>query len=168
MEQGLGTELQDEIPADALDALQMVVTITAIIIALVTPVLSILIGSAIHLLIARIARSPVTFKQLFSMNTYIFLLSGLHAIMNGLAVFLLDDPFASVTSLGSIIPAEGALYGLLTSLDLFSIWSLILTAIGLNIVASFSKKLSWTVSIIFFSVSVIMSMIGAALTPAMI
>ena len=165
------SELQGDLTGDELmtgSILSGIIVVTAVFSTLFTPVLSILISSAILLLIAKIVRSEVSFKQLFSMNTYMFLLTGLSALINGLAAFLLKSPNVFVTNLGSIIPSEGALNGLLTNLDLFNIWGVILTALGLNIVASFSKKLSWSISIIFFIIGVIFSMIGAAIDAAIL
>ena len=164
----LEQQLYGELPPEAMVISRVVIAAVVFITALFTPVISILIGSAIYLLIAKLVRSPVTFKQLFSMNTYIFLLTGLAAVINGLAAFILKSPTAAVTNLGSLVPIEGALYGLLTSLDVFSIWGVILTAYGLHIVASFSKKMSWTVSILFFIVGMLMAIFGATFDPTLI
>src|SRR5699024_2670670 len=48
---------------------------SVVIIAVFTPVFSVLVSSAICFVVARIAHRDVTFKQLFSMNSYIFVMS---------------------------------------------------------------------------------------------
>ena len=72
-----------EIPEEQLAAVSMFTTISMIITGLFTPIFGVLISSAIYLLIAKIARSQVSFKQLFSMNTYIMMISALSMIING-------------------------------------------------------------------------------------
>ena len=134
-----------------------------IIIGIISPIFGTLISAVIYLLIAKIARSEVSFKQLFSMNTYIMFISALSLIINGIGIALLGGTVDTVyTSLGSIISTEGAISGLLNSIEVFTIWGLILSAIGLHKVAGFSKGLAWGISIAFFVITVIFAMIGAA------
>ncbi|HEX6593423.1 MAG TPA: YIP1 family protein, partial [Bacillota bacterium] len=114
--------------------------------------------------IAKIAQANVTFKQLFSMNTYILIISALGVIVNhAIALIIGSDPDVFVTSLGSAIDAPGVVGVLLQSIELFSIWGLIVTVIGLQKVAHFSKGLAWGVQITRFIIVVIFAMIGAGI-----
>ncbi len=125
---------------------------------------AILIYSAIYMLIAKIAQSEVTFKQLFSMNTYIMVISALSVLLNGIIIAVIGgDPEAMPTSLGSLISTEGAMAGFWDRIEVFSIWVIILSALGLQKVAGFSKALAWTVAIAFFVISIIFAMIAAAM-----
>lgn len=127
----------------------MVVTIFTQVIFVITgilaPAVSILVSSFVFFIVAKIAKSEVSFKQLFSMNTFIYIISILGIFVNALAFFAVDNPNPDVylTRLNSMIEADGALGVLFTSIEIFSIWNIILTAIGLQIVAKFSKGLSW-------------------------
>lgn len=120
---------------------QVIFVITGIL----APAVSILVSSFVYFIVAKIAKSEVSFKQLFSMNTFIYIISILGIFVNALAFFAVDNPNPDVylTSLNSIVEADGALGVLFTSIEIFSIWNIILTAIGLQIVARFSKGLSW-------------------------
>lgn len=120
---------------------QVIFVITGIL----APAVSILVSSFVYFIVAKIAKSEVSFKQLFSMNTFIYIISILGIFVNALAFFAVDNPNPDVylTSLNSIVEADGALGVLFTSIEIFSIWNIILTAIGLQIVAKFSKGLSW-------------------------
>ena len=152
-----------EIPEEELAAVSMFTTITMIITGLFTPIFGVLISTVIYLIIAKIARSEVSFKQLFSMNTYIMMISALSMILNGIGVALLGGTAGTMyTSLGSLIGAEGTMGALLTSIEVFAIWGMILQAIGLQKVANFSKGLAWTIVIVFFAIGIIFTMIGAA------
>ncbi|MFD1350842.1 Yip1 family protein [Oceanobacillus caeni] len=137
--------------------------VTSGILGVIAPIIGTLISSFIYWIIAKLARSEVYFKQLFSMCTYIMIISVLGSIINGVGIAILGgDGETMFTSLGSFIPVEGAIGGLLNSIELFGIWGVILAALGLNRVANFSKGLAWTVSIAFFVIGVVFAMIGAA------
>lgn len=133
---------------------------------LFTPIVGIMISVLIYFVIAKITQSDVTFKQLFSLTTYIYFISSISIVVNGLAMMLVgsENPDMLFTSLNSIVGAEGALGGLLNSIEVFQIWTLIITALGLQIVAGFSKKLSWAVVIVWFLVGAGFTMISASMT----
>lgn len=145
---------------------EVLLTIFIIIGGIVGPLFGTLITSVIHLLIAKMVQSKVSFRQLFSMNTYIMIISVLSMIVNGIILAVIHvDSEKLPTSLGSIIDAEGSLGAVLGSIEIFAIWGLILVAIGLHKVAGFSKGLAWTVSIAFFVISIIFALIGASIQP---
>ncbi|MEI3607273.1 Yip1 family protein [Pseudogracilibacillus sp. SE30717A] len=151
-------------PEEELMIVAMMSQIGFVIIGVVTPVFGILISAFIHWIISKIVHSEVSFKQLFSMNTYIFMISAISFILNGI-VFMLIGGEAEIlfTSLNSIIGAKGILGAFLGSIEIFSIWALIITAIGLQVVAKFSKGLSWAVVIAFYIVGLVFQMISAGL-----
>lgn len=131
------------------------------------PIFTILINSAIHLIITLIARADVKFKQLFSMNSYIMVIAGIGTLLNGLVHMAVGgDPEIGVTSLASIIDAEGALFGVLSSIEVFAIWGVVLTAMGLQQVGRLSKGWAWGVAIAFFVAGLILSAISMAFNAA--
>lgn len=100
------------------------------------------------------------------MNTFVYVIGLFGAILNGI-IFLLaggSENAADYTSLNSLVDMEGPLGSLLAELDIFNIWMLILSAIGLHIVGRFSKKAAWSVMIILFILTAGIGMIGEALS----
>lgn len=160
----LGLDLSLEgIPEEDLEIAQAVGTVTLMIAGIISPIIGAFISTLIYLLISKIPGSNVTFKQLFSMNTHLMMISALSILVNGIGIALFGGNSEILfTSLGSIVEVDGAMSGLFNSIEVFQIWGVILTAIGLNKVADFSKGLAWTVSIAFFVISVITAMVGAA------
>lgn len=145
---------------------KVVLTIFIIIGGIIGPLFGTLVSSVIHLLIAKVVQSKVSFKQLFSMNTYIMIVSVISMLVNGVILRVINVDSAQLpTSLGSVIEADGALGAVLGSLEIFAIWSVILVAIGLHKVAGFSKGLAWTVSIAFLVTSILFALIGASIPP---
>lgn len=160
MAMGIDTSQFEDIPG-----MDVFTQVTYGFIGLFIPIFSVLITSFIHWIIVKIARSETTFKQLFSMNTYIMLIFALGTLLNGILTPLLDgDGETMFTSLASIIDAEGAALGLFQSLEVFSIWgSVILTAFGLHIVGNLSKRAAWIASITIFVIMTLIYMLGSAL-----
>lgn len=132
--------------------------------AIIGPIIGVLIASVIHLLVAKIAQTTVNFRQLFSMNTYIMIVTVLGVIVNGIFYAIssqgTDIPF---TSLGYFIHLDGPSDAVVNSLEVFDIWKLILTAIGLEKVARFSKGLAWAIPIVIFLVGIIFGIMGSSI-----
>src|SRR5690606_31447926 len=154
MEQILEAEL-GAVSEEEMMILTIVAQISAVVTALFTPIVTVLISSAIYMLIAKIAQKDVTFKQLFSMFFYIaFINIGLSGFVNGFFSMFVKNANPALTSLNSIIGAEGVMGVLLSSIEVFSIWGIVLTAMGLQIVAQFSKGLAWGTVIAFYIISI--------------
>lgn len=161
----LGIEIQDDM---GIPNMEIFVQINSIIVGLLSPVFGVLISSFIYWIIIKIVRSEATFQQLFSMNTYIMIISAFSILINGaLTAILGGDGEVLFTSLGSLIVVEGAMAGLFNNLEVFTIWGVILSAIGLHKVGELSKGLAWTISIAFFVIAIIFSMIGAAFSASL-
>lgn len=127
------------------------------------PVISILVVSAIHLLVISIAKTGVKFKQLFSMNTYIYLITAIGSTVNTIiyVLFVNDGNQGNFTNLSIFAKEEGLLSAIFINIDLFSIWSIILTALGLHKVAGLSKPVAWIVALFFSVIFLIFSVLGA-------
>lgn len=157
--QGMEDLIADELVGLSDEEMMIVVIVaqvTAVVSAIFSPVIIVLISAGIYMLIAKIVQSDVTFKQMFSLFIYIsFITTGLSGLINGFASMFVSDanPEVPLTSINSIIGAEGVLGVFLSSIEVFSIWGMILTAMGLQIVAKFSKGLAWGTVIAFYLIS---------------
>lgn len=156
-------ELQDvEINQEMAALIDTFTKIGATIGGVIMPLLTTLISTVIYFLVAKIAQSNVSFKQLFSMNTFILLITAIGLIVNGFIYMLIDGTAdVSPTSLGYILNQNNVIY---SSIELFSIWNLILSAIGLHKVANFSKGLAWGTVIAIFVVGILFLLAGDAVT----
>lgn len=125
--------------------------VITIVTGLITPLIGALIYTVVHLVIVVVAKTGTTFKQLFSMNTYILLIGAIGFLFNTFVQQLIGGPLDMyITSLAGLLNSESAVLG---TIELFAIWQLFLTAIGLNKVGQLSKGVSWTIAIIFFLIS---------------
>ncbi|HLQ96589.1 MAG TPA: Yip1 family protein [Pseudogracilibacillus sp.] len=166
--QGLGEETPELEGAGSTTFIIVILAVVTVILAIIITMLGILIMSAIHMLVAKIATSPVSFKQLFSMNTYVFVISALGLLVNGIAASIIgvEYPGMEFTSLGSLVNNPGdmsAIAGIWDSIEVFSIWGYIITAIGLQIVAGFSKKMAWSVVVVIFLLTIMIELMSSAL-----
>lgn len=127
----------------------------------ISPIFGVLIGSFIYWLISKATPSEVTFKQLFSMNLFITFVTTIGLLLNGLLMALLGgEPGTMYTSIGSFMNLEGGTAGVLNSLEIFNIWTTILTVIGLRITAGWPKALAWIIPIVFFLIGIGFAAIG--------
>ncbi|MFD2130374.1 Yip1 family protein [Pseudogracilibacillus auburnensis] len=150
---------------DELMFVTMGAQIVLILTGLLSPVITVLVLSVIHIIVAKMTQSTVSFKQLFSMNSYIYMISALSFLLNGLVtLFVGGNNEIYFTSINSIIGAEGAFGAFLNYIEIFTIWKIIITALGLQIVARFSKTLSWSIVIVIFVIMVIFSMVTSGLS----
>lgn len=159
------TLIEQGVPEDQVDLALGFTKVTVAITGILTPIIGVLISSTIHLIITKIASSPVTFKQLFSMNTYIMVIGGAGVILNTAIRYAIGgNPEIYVTSLAGLLNQEKA--GILGSFEVFAIWTMIVTAIGLHKTAQLSKGLAWTITIVFFLIGIGFALIGSLLQGA--
>lgn len=134
--------------------------ITTAVFGVVGALIGILISATIYLIIVKIAKRTTTFKQLFSMTTYILIIGAVGMLLNSLIQMLIGGSQSIyVTSLAGVMNSDSLI---LAQFEVFSIWQLILTAIGLHKVGQLSKGAAWTIAIVFFLIGLGMAMIGAA------
>lgn len=136
--------------------------VLAVIGSLIAPIIGLLIKTVVLLIIAKIIQSTVSFKQLFSMNIYIGVIGAIGVLINTSVVLVsgTNDITMIATSLSSVITASGALAGLLSSIEIFNIWMLILTALGMQVIIGVSKKLSWILIVTYFILTTLV-MVGS-------
>ncbi|MGE7660575.1 Yip1 family protein [Peribacillus sp. NPDC097197] len=149
----------EEVPSGQVEIVKMVTLVTMVITGVLSPVVSVLISSAVLLAVAKIANSEVSFKQIFSMKTFIYLITAIGLFLNGLIRLLIGgNPEVYVTSLAGLLNSDSKILGVF---EVFTIWATVLIAIGLNKVANLSKGVAVTIAIIFFLFQIGMAFIGS-------
>lgn len=139
--------------------------VTMVISSLFGPILGLLISTIIYFIIIKIAKKDTTFGQLFSMSTFIMAIGAAGLLLNNLLHLLFGgSQGVYLTSLAGIMRSDSLV---LASFEIFSIWQLVLTAIGLHKVGQLSKGVAWTISIVFFLFGLAMAVIGDVFTTIM-
>lgn len=157
------TSIEDELGHLMVEQSKLFSTITKIatvIASAIVPIITILITATVYYIIGKIAHLSISFTQLFALFTFINLITFSGNLVNGMLTYLSSstDPELLFTSLNVFVQASGALGVFLSFIEIFNIWSIILTAIGLQIVANFSKVLSWSL-VIGFNVLIVFTSI---------
>jgi hypothetical protein len=139
--------------------------VTAVAFLFTMPV-SVLIGALVIWVLTMLFQGEASFRQLFSLEAHlqVFSLMGLAVNLVAVAAFGLN-PQIPVTSLAGIVDAEGALLGILSSVELFIIWNTIVLAGGLQVVAGLSKGKAWTIALLMYLFHVVMTVITHMLAP---
>ncbi|MGG3804874.1 Yip1 family protein [Metabacillus fastidiosus] len=151
------------LPAEEAAAMETSMKVGMIIGGLFLAPIVVLFSTVIYFAIAKIAKSEVTFKKMLSLNIFIYFIVGIGQIINtAIIVAINSDPKIMLTSLNSFVGAGGALGGILSSIEIFGIWTTVLSAFGLHKVAGLSKTASWTIAIVIFIIGLIIGAIGGA------
>ena len=117
--------------------------------AIAIPLVFVVVAAVLHL-VGTLANAETNFKRVFSVTTYSFIPGIFHSILGTLLLLLKRINTTSIESLvksnlGAMLGYElgkGALSKALYSVDLFTIWSLVLLGIGYSQVSKFSTKRS--------------------------
>lgn len=113
----------------------------------ISPVFTILLTTIIYFIILKITRKNTTFKQLFSMNTYIFVVQAVGLLINSLLMMVIDSSSGSAITSLALFNRD---WSMLHALELFTIWKFVLTAIGFHLVGQLSKSTSIILVIVLF------------------
>lgn len=137
----------------------------------VTPIgaaFGLLVQTTLYFAAAKILRSEVTFKQMFSVCAHVGIISVFTWMLMALMTKLTGTiPLQMVTSLASFLPESyngTIIQGLLGPIEILAIWSLTLMYMGLRIVGDLSKRTGGVVIGIAFSLTVIISVVTTLLT----
>ncbi|PMC35144.1 YIP1 family protein [Bacillus sp. UMB0899] len=151
-------------PAEQIEMSKMFGVIFGGIGALFGTPIGFVIFAAILFGITKIAKSPITFKQMFSLILFTSFISTIGQVLNQLIIYAIgSDPTVMLTSINSFIGAEGVMGGVLSTIEVFNIWYYILLGIGLVKVAQISKPAAYTITIIFFALGLIVAVVSGAL-----
>ena len=123
----------------------------------ISPVFTILFMTLIYFIILKIARKNMTFKQLFSMNTYIFVVQAVGLLVNSLLMMVIDSSSGSAITSLALFNRD---WSLLSAIELFTIWKFVLTAIGFHLVGQLSKSTSIILVIVLFIIQSSTTLLG--------
>ena len=168
---------QGKLTSDQIDAQVKISSAVAKVVAYCAPVFTVVIYvivAAIMMLVYRMIGGEGGFKQYFSITLYAWLPRTIQSVILAIILFVRSTPVAA-GDLPTLVRSNLAflvdphdhkvLFALLSSFDLFSIWSLVLMAIGFAYVSRFSKAKSATVLgttwLIWTGLSLIPAALGA-------
>ena len=123
----------------------------------ISPVFTILLMTIIYFIILKIARKNTTFKQLFSMNTYIFVVQAVGLLINSLLMMVIDSSSGSAITSLALFNRD---WSMLNAIELFTIWKFVLTAIGFHLVGQLSKSTSIILVIVLFIIQSSTTLLG--------
>ncbi|MFC4075457.1 Yip1 family protein [Salinithrix halophila] len=144
----------------------LTVGMAAIVMALGVGV-ALLLTSLFHWLLTLLFRGEASYKQIFSLNTHLYILVLLSMIVTYTVASLTDvDPLQPVapTSLAAVIDAKGFIGGILSGIEVFALWQLVLTAMGLSVIARISRGKAWTAALIIFVAGLLIAGATGAMT----
>ncbi len=142
---------------DGFDTIMLVTRITTPLFAAVAAAVGAIVSSGIYFLVCKIFKSSITFKQTLSLVLHVSIIGTLSFVVMVLMTYLTgNNPELVYTSVSSLLPMsmQGTfIYGFLSTVEVFNIWALCVTYLGLVIVAEFKKQSALIVVITLFILS---------------
>jgi hypothetical protein len=141
----------------ATEGLQMFTLISSLIgIVIVTPII-LVISAAIMIAIAKIFKGQGTFKSYFSVSIFIMFISNIGSLFNTILAYFMDGK-PQYTSLNGILNVTGNIGGLYGSIEIFAIWTSILTGFVFYKIANLSKGISIGLGIATFILGLVIGL----------
>lgn len=128
-----------------------------------------LIPTVFYFILGKLMKKSGTFKQAFSLMAHTAIIASLVWLMHILLTITLGESniLAPMTSLASLLPADmygSVVYGLLSSLEVFSLWYMFVLYLGLHIVLDYSKKAAAITVLATLLISMLITVGSLALT----
>lgn len=129
-----------------------------------TPILA-LIGALVVWLVGKLFGSKASYTQSLVIMTYACITFVISALFTGLQALVMDMTKLTNPIQLTLSPARFAdpaqmssfLYGLLLTLDVFSLWRLALIAIGIHVIGKTSKAAAWGFAAVAFALQLLFS-----------
>lgn len=100
------------------------------------------------------------YMKILSIYLYANLVYYIGGLLNAGLGFIFDGNGTDVyTSLAPLFEQGTVAHGIASSIEIFNIWSLILTGLGLHIVAGLSKKQATILIVIFFILTIALGVV---------
>ncbi|OAZ59494.1 Membrane protein YknW [Bacillus siamensis] len=169
---GLGMNYEELLTSSSLDGLtddqiEMTKTIAkfgSIFGSIFGGIIALFIVPLIYWLCVKISGGVTTYKKMLSLGLFTAFITNIGLVINGLVIYFTDaGSLYPVTSLASVIPAGDGVSVFLSAIDIFSIWSYILLALGLRYTGGISKKAGWISAIVLFVIMLLVSAVGGLL-----
>ncbi len=124
-----------------------------------TPI-GLFIAAGFYKIIMMFMSNDTPYMKILSIYLYANLVYYIGGLLNVALGFVFDGNGVDVyTSLAPLFEKGTVLHGIGSSIEIFNIWSLVLTGLGLHIVAGLSKKQATTLIVIFFVLSVALGVV---------
>ncbi len=124
-----------------------------------TPI-GLFIAAGFYKIIMMFMSNDTPYMKILSIYLYANLVYYIGGLLNIALGFVFDGNGVDIyTSLAPLFEKGTVLHGIGSSIEIFNIWSLVLTGLGLHIVAGLSKKQATTLIVIFFVLSVALGVV---------
>ncbi|WP_242216834.1 Yip1 family protein [Bacillus cereus group sp. BfR-BA-01380] len=118
--------------------------------------------AAVYKVLMMLMGNDTTYKKLLTIIVYTGIISVIGGLINALLALVFDGNGKEMyTSLGPLFASSGGVvHGIAKSIEIFGIWGLVVTGLGLQITAGLSKKQATIIVVVFFIISLAFGAIG--------
>ncbi|MCM3735391.1 YIP1 family protein [Bacillus cytotoxicus] len=135
---------------------------TGFALAAIGAMITFFIGAAFYKVLMMFMSNDTSYKKLLAITVYSSIITFLGGIINMvLALILGGNGQEMYTGLGPLFASTGGVaHGIAKSFEVFAIWGLAVTGLGLHITAGLSKKQAIILVVVFFVLSMVFGALG--------
>jgi len=160
------------VPTEGLETIRAISSWTLTAAWSLTAVLSGIVGGIITWLAAKLVRTPLAFGRAVFIATLASAPRVLSYIVMAVQGALVNpdsitSPFSASLGPARFLDArtaDAALLAVLGGIDIFTFWNVVITAVGVSVIAKTARSNGWIVSVIAWALSVILSLLPVLLT----
>jgi hypothetical protein len=138
------------------------------VMGLISIMVTFLLAAVLYKILMMFMSNDTSYKKLLAISVYSSIITVIGGFINmGLAWILGGNGQEMYTGLGPVFASTGGVvHGIAKSFEVFAIWGLVVTGLGLHITAGLSKKQATILVVIFFIISAGFGAVGG-LVPKM-
>jgi hypothetical protein len=159
------------VPTEGLETIRSISSWTLTVGWSLTAVLSGIVGGILAWLAAKLVRAPLAFGR----AVFVATLASVPRILGFIAMAvqgalvnpdIITSPFSASLGPARFLDArtaDTALLAILGGIDIFTVWNVVITAVGVSVIAKTSRSTGWIVSVISWALTVILSLLPVLL-----
>ncbi|PFE00008.1 hypothetical protein COE15_20225 [Bacillus cereus] len=131
-------------------------------------IITFFLGAVVYKVLMMFMSNDTPYKKLLTITVYSSVITVLGGIINMVIAFILGGNGQEMyTGLGPVFASTGGVvHGILKQFEIFAIWGLVVTGLGLHITAGLSKKQATILVIVFFILTLGFGAIGGMFSKA--
>ncbi|WP_459501893.1 YknW family membrane protein [Bacillus sp. C1] len=133
------------------------------LIAAVVVIITFFLSAVVYKVLMMFMSNDTSYKKLLTITVYSSIIGTLGIIINMVIAFIIGGNGQEMyTGLGTVFASTGGVvHGILKNFEVFTIWGLLVTGLGLHITAGLSKKQATILVVVFFILTLAFSAISA-------
>ena len=155
--EGLGQTVSDEQYAQMEQGMERARYISPVFTLIATPIFTAIIAGILHVIFGLVGGGNGTYRQVYAINAHTAIFGGLQILFTTLVTVAAGRPAgANLSVFVPTVEETTFIYRFLSTIDLFYVWSLFVTSVGLAVLY---KKRTGPIAMVLFGIYLVIALI---------